>query len=192
MRTGLAPTLTGSSLFSFQGTGAVQRRIPSLSQRPSDVKDFFSRPPRGWPRRESPRLSSSGFALWKDRARAPPGQWKIRKSPRDVKGYSVVPRKKRGPGPPTTVARERVQGSGVKPTLAPRSAGQVPGASSGPTNRPPNPLRAKGFPPPHFPDFDLPERVGRVEGLSQSHEGGISVPASPKLLGRLIPRFRST
>lgn len=43
MRTGLASTLTGSSLFSFQGTGAVQRRIPSLSRSVSDVKRFFLR-----------------------------------------------------------------------------------------------------------------------------------------------------
>jgi len=47
MRTGLAPTLTGSSLFSFQGTGAVQRRIPSLSQAAFEVKSFFRGPPGG-------------------------------------------------------------------------------------------------------------------------------------------------
>jgi len=49
MRTGLAPTLTGSSLFSFQGTGAVQRRIPSLSQATLEVKSFFrDRPEAGF------------------------------------------------------------------------------------------------------------------------------------------------
>ena len=97
MRTGLAPTLTGSSLFSFQGTGAVQRRIPSLSQATLEVKSFFF----GAARRRAPvRKRSrifSGFARWKDRARASPGEGKIRKLPRHVKRKASAKPKKGAP-----------------------------------------------------------------------------------------------
>lgn len=111
MRTGLAPTLTGSSLFSFQGTGAVQRRIPSLSQATLEVKSFFF----GAARRRAPvRKRSrifSGFARWKDRARASPGEGKIRKLPRHVKRKaSAKPKKARrrsdGPLPRGTTPGE--------------------------------------------------------------------------------------
>ena len=150
MRTGLAPTLTGSSLFSFQGTGAVQRRIPSLSQATFEVKSFFSGPPGGGLPSESALGFFSGFARWKDRARASPGEGKIRKLPRDVKRESSRNRKKarrRSDGPVPPGGRRRVRATRR------RGPWTVSGArrESVPVRRTePNPPRVNRFPPPHL------------------------------------------
>jgi hypothetical protein len=110
MRTGLAPTLTGSSLFSFQGTGAVQRRIPSLSRTAFDVKRFFSSSP--W---EAARKKACLFVLeFCSLERSGPGTaggGKIRNLTGDVKGFSSRERRKvhrgRRPGRPDGEERAR-------------------------------------------------------------------------------------
>lgn len=149
MRTGLAPTLTGSSLFSFQGTGAVQRRIPSLSQATFEVKSFFSGPPGGGILSES----ALGFSRVLLAGKIGPGHRRGRGrygSRRGMSSANLLRQKKRAP----EVGRPRSPRGGRR-VRANRRRG--PWTRSGARREfafvrrtEPNPLRVNRFPPPHL------------------------------------------
>lgn len=158
MRTGLAPTLTGSSLFSFQGTGAVQRRIPSLSQATLEVKSFFSGPPGGGLLSES----ALGFSRVLLAGKIGPGHRRGRGRYGSCPGMSSVKllrSQKRRAGDrtaPSPGGRRRVRAT----------RRQGPKTRSGarrerfPVRRTdPNPPRVNRFPPPHLSVFELSGRL---------------------------------
>lgn len=67
--------------------------FPVSRRRPLKSRAFFGAARRRAPVRKRSRFFS-GFARWKDRARASPGEGKIRKLPRDVKRKPSAERKK--------------------------------------------------------------------------------------------------
>lgn len=163
MRTGLAPTLTGSSLFSFQGTGAVQRRIPSLSQATFEVKSFFSGPPGGGLLSES----ALGFSRVLLAGKIGPGHRRGRGRYGNCPGMSSVKllrSEKRRAGDRTALPH-----GGGRRVRATRRQG--PKTRSGARRtRPlvrraePNPARVNRFPPPHLSVFKLAGRLSLAIG----------------------------
>jgi hypothetical protein len=176
MRTGLASTLTGSSLFSFQGTGAVQRRIPSLSRSVSDVKRFFSSPPRGGG--QDGRLPCCRRILLA--GKIGPGHRRGREDTEPGGGCQALfleEAKKKCRGRRAGLS-SRGEGLGRgRPGDPPATGPAQEARAATPQKNPPIPLRDKGFPPPHFPvPFGSPE--GR---------GFLTTPAIPRKWDFLLP-----
>ena len=163
MRTGLAPTLTGSSLFSFQGTGAVQRRIPSLSQATFEVKSFFSGPPGGRLLSES----ALGFSRVLLAGKIGPGHRRGRGRYGSCPGMSSVNLLRSKKGAPE-IGRSLPRGGGhrVRATRRPgpetRSGARRERLAVRRTE--PNPLRVNRFPPPHLSVCLLAGRLSSANG----------------------------